>query len=180
MDEHEPNDSVQGHFALALVLVLVLLGTSILYAWAVWNKNDYWLFFVPSTPIFWAFLGGVIRVLHGLAIEPAARPSERTSVYTWAITRPIIGAVMGAFVYLALFSGLFLLDRTPPSLTEQAPTQGVPQGPIRPETLSAVAFVAGFSDRFSINVLERISGGLPSSRRFPAARRRRLRKPSAE
>jgi hypothetical protein len=173
MNDGKENDGVRSYLLLVLLQILVLVAASIVYARAVWNQPDYYLFYVPSTPVFWAFTGGVLRVVYALALQPDEVPASGASVRTWAISRPLIGAVMGGFVYLALTSGLLLLDATPGAMeaTDQ-PARRSPLEPVRPEALCALAFVAGYSDRFSIDILERISGSLSPSRRRAKAHRR--------
>ena len=151
-------DDARRRLWIALVLVAVLLGAGVAYGRLVWNKVDFRLFYVPSTPLFWAFVGGSIRVLHGLL-----RGSKRASTWLFALVRPIIGATMGAFVYLALVSGLVLVGNNPvPGQDEVGGREDNP--PLRIELLCVLAFVAGYSDRFSFDLLERIAGSVTAAR----------------
>jgi hypothetical protein len=152
------------NLVVVVVVAAVLLAGGVVYARLVWNKADYVIFFVPSTPLFWAFTGGSVRVLYGLISG-----SRREAIYTWALVRPIIGAAMGAFACLALVSGLVLVQSSPPPSPSDVAGDpaGADRSPLRPEFVCALAFVAGYSDRFSMNLLERITGSFGAGRRGP-------------
>ncbi|MCX6677317.1 MAG: hypothetical protein NTU95_05150 [Methanothrix sp.] len=86
-------------------------------------------------------MGGVIGVLNGLM-------KNFKDDYVWVITKPFIAMVMGGVVYFIALGGGILI--------------GLPQtGSLPTNTiylLCAFAFIAGFSEEFSLDLINRLTG----------------------
>ena len=127
-----------------LSFLLILAGLS----YMLWDKPAFTIAWVPIDIMQWAFIGGVVAVLYRLAYRPG---SARTPVelYTWMVVKPIIGLVMGGLVYFLAVSGeLFLNGQTNINNTQ---------------FLCVLAFIGGFSDRFSIDLINRFVSGSMSA-----------------
>ncbi|OGL02615.1 MAG: hypothetical protein A3E31_17520 [Candidatus Rokubacteria bacterium RIFCSPHIGHO2_12_FULL_73_22] len=119
-------------FALVGVVVYLL-----------WNRpTEPIVLFVPVYILVWGLLGGGVGVLHRLAFH-RGDGKLGPELFTWVVAKPIIGMVMGGIVYFLAVSGeLFLNGRT--QITNI-------------HFLNVLAFIAGFSDRFSIDVIDRVA-----------------------
>jgi peptidoglycan/LPS O-acetylase OafA/YrhL len=122
--------------ALSYSAVLLLLIAGISYL--VWDKPDPRVMYVPVPILVWAFAGGMVGVLYQLAF----RKGQAIRLYTWLIAKPVIGMVMGGIVYFLAVSGeLALNGKTDIS---------------NMELLNVLAFLGGFSDRYSVDLLDRV------------------------
>ncbi len=101
------------------------------------------IMYVPVPILQWAFVGGIVSVLYKLAFDRTQFP-ESNALYLWIVAKPVVGIVMGALVYFIAVSGeLALNGRT--QITNI-------------QFLNILAFLGGFSDRFSLDLLDRIAG----------------------
>lgn len=103
---------------------------------------------VPLAVIVWGAAGSLAAILYRFYTEQGR--IRFSSEFRWLIARPIIGIIMGAVVYLALVSGLILLGATPN--TSSSPEGALPNS--RFEVYSVIAFLAGFSDKFYLGVID--------------------------
>lgn len=134
--------------ACTLLLIVVVVAVSFL----IWNR-DYRIAFVPVDILEWAFIGGVIGVLYRLTYVGVGDTGS-IELYAWAIAKPVIGTVMGGIVYFLAVSGeLFLNGQTQVKNTQ---------------FLCVLAFLGGFSDRFSIELINRIAAESISRERKPS------------
>jgi peptidoglycan/LPS O-acetylase OafA/YrhL len=115
-------------------------------AYFVWDRPDPRIMYVPVPILVWAFLGGMVGVLYHLAF----RKTQVSRFYTWLVAKPVVGMIMGAIVYFLAVSGELALN----GKTE---IQNI-------ELLNVLAFFGGFSDRYSVDLLDRITGGASVSR----------------
>lgn len=96
-------------------------------------------------------LGGVTIVIWGL-IKHTIDLDFDTSYSDWYFFKPILGAVMGLIAVLVILGGFIAIQGT------AAPTSTLP--------LYIIAFLAGFSERFSIRIIDRVTtaifGGEPT------------------
>jgi hypothetical protein len=135
-------------YSVGLIVVISIL------SYLLWNRTDPRIIYVPVYILEWGFVGGMVGVLYRLAFTRTAHRDE-AQLYLWAIAKPIVATVMGAIVYFLAVSGELALN----GRTE-----------IRNiEFLNVVAFLGGFSDRFSIDLLNRLIGREKESRREPEA-----------
>ncbi len=119
------------------ILILVIGAVSIL----VWGQSDSIIAYVPTPILEWAFIGAVVAVLYRLA---TIENTPGTRLYLWIIAKPLIGLSMGALVYFIALGGSILLGN---------PSENLPSNTIY--WLCALAFVGGFSDKFSMDLMDR-------------------------
>lgn len=125
--------------ACEFVLVIIIAAVSVL----IWNRT-YYIMFVPVSILEWGFVGGVTGVLFRVAYpqNAAAVPVRFT---TWVVAKPVVGMVMGGLVYFLAVSGQMALNGG----------RGVGSN----ELLNVIAFFGGFSDRFGIELINKVTGG---------------------
>jgi len=89
---------------------------------------------IPTLILVWGCLGGIAAILfrHRSTIEKKWPFDLR---WLWVVIRPLLGMIMGAFMYLCVLSGLLVFG---------APAN---QGTAQQQLLWALAFVGGFSDK---------------------------------
>lgn len=126
--------------------ILVIMGV---LSYLLWNV-DYTIAYVPVGILQWSFLGGMVAVLHRLAYR---RNTPGIELYTWVVAKPIIGLVMGAVVYFVALGGGRLVG------ADLLKPDGKPKDFNTILWLNALAFIGGFSDRFSVALINRITGG---------------------
>jgi hypothetical protein len=103
------------------------------------------LFGVPVGVILWGAAGSLAAILYRFYTEQGR--IRFATEFRWLIARPIIGIIMGGVVFIALTSGLVLLMSSPSS-TDAA--SALPHK----EAFWIVAFLAGFSDKFYLGVID--------------------------
>ncbi len=140
-------------FWLALFYLALLIATIALVSRRIWGGPNIFIAYVPISIWEWAFIGGMIGVLYRLAYQ---RNTAGFRLYTWIIAKPVIGTAMGAVVYFLAMAGAVLVGG-------RLPTE---QGELTKEVaasiywLNALAFIGGFSDRFSIDLINRFTAGI--------------------
>jgi hypothetical protein len=126
---------------IVLVYSLVLLSVLGVVSYLIWNQGELIIMYVPVPILQWAFVGGMVGVLYQLVFK-RDRSTEGTRFYAWLVAKPVVGLVMGAIVYFLAVSGELALNG---------------RGQIKNiEFLNLLAFLGGFSDRFSVDLLNRI------------------------
>jgi hypothetical protein len=126
----------------AIAVMFLYVGVLIVSA-VLTNNNPALLkaavFGVPLSVIIWGAAGSLAAILYRFYTEQGQ--IRFAAEFRWLIARPIIGIVMGAVVYLALYSGLVLVSPAPADNT-------------RMEAFWIIAFLAGFSDKFYLSVID--------------------------
>ena len=131
---------------ITFLYVVLTIATMVVATKKLWDKTNIIIAWVPISIIEWAFLGGMVAVIYGLAYH-RKRFTNLMQLGTWAIAKPLIGIVMGGLVYFLAVSGqLYLNSGT------NAPTDLQ-----HPELFCAIAFIAAFSDRWSIDLIEKFT-----------------------
>lgn len=102
---------------------------------------------VPAQVLLWSAIGSIACVLYRLFAKKS-RVNLQQEI-RWLIARPIIGIIMGALSFLAVEAGLILLGTSP---TESPQTTGINY------VYLVIAFVAGFSDKFYLKVIDVLVG----------------------
>lgn len=88
-------------------------------------------------------LGGITIAIYGIYSHVQQKDFD-PKYKLWYLCKPIIGAIFGWFVYLIFFLGLLSV-------------QGVgPDKMARPELAFLIAFLAGFSERFTIKMIDKL------------------------
>ena len=137
------------YIAVFIMLVYVVgLVTAVSLMDAARSNEPTPIFGIPLSIIMWGAAGSLAAILYRFYTEKGRIKLARE--VRWLIARPIIGIIMGAVVYLALISGLILVGASPN--TANTMTVAGPVG--RLEVYWVVAFLAGFSDKFYIGIIE--------------------------
>jgi hypothetical protein len=147
-----PSASEQRKFFLAaLIYSILLLSVVALAAYLLWDRlTEPKFFYVPAHIWLWALIGGMVAVLHRAAYQPKDDDAP-VQFYAWVVAKPVIGTVMGGLVYLLAVCGeLFLNSKTQIDNIQ---------------FLCVAAFIGGFSDRFSIDLITKIAGSAKHKRR---------------
>ncbi len=105
----------------------------------------YWLWAglitVHAAAAWFGALGGVAVGLYGLYSHIQARDFD-PRYQLWYICKPIMGAIFGWFVFLVYFVGFIAVQ----GATDLS----------KPQVAYVVAFLAGFSERFTIKIIDRL------------------------
>jgi hypothetical protein len=124
-----------------LVLILVL-------GYLVKRYPDYWLWSQlvgnSAKAAWFGALGGVTIGIYGLYTHMSAKNFD-ASFKLWYLCKPVMGAIFGWFVYLVYYVGV---------VSAQANGTG-PVGINNPDLAFLIAFLAGFSERFTIKTIDR-------------------------
>lgn len=151
-DSAAPPVSEQRKFVIAAVIyALLLIAVAAGVAYVLWDRqSEPKIFYVPAHIWLWALIGGLVAVLHRAAYK-ANDDDAPIQFYPWLIAKPVIGTVMGGLVYLLAVCGeLFLNSKTQIDNIQ---------------LLCVAAFIGGFSDRFSIDLITKIAGSAKHKRR---------------
>ena len=147
-------------YSVLCLLLLMVLGLefrkleTVSWANAVFGLS-YWRYLLMGA------VGGVTIVIWGL-IKHTIDLDFDTHYLAWYLFKPVLGAIMGLIAVLIILGGFLAVQGT-----------SVPQGSQLP--LYIVAFLAGFSERFSIRIIDRVMtaifGGEPTPPTGPSSPR---------
>jgi hypothetical protein len=101
-------------------------------------------------------LGGIAIAIYGIYEHIRLRDFD-PKYELWYICKPIIGAIFGWFVYLIYFIGLISV-------------QGIDIEKVKikyPEFPYLIAFLAGFSERFTLKMIDRLMEVLTTWKETP-------------
>jgi hypothetical protein len=121
------------------------------------QENDSKIFGIPLGIIVWGATGSLAAILYKFyTAEDRVRLAQEVR---WLIARPIIGIIMAGLSYLTLVSGFVLLGAAP------AGSESIAAGPVgRIEIYWIFAFLAGFSDKFYLGIIDLlVAKTLPTS-----------------
>lgn len=130
---------------LEVVYLLLLLGAG--YVTHEWPSYWLWAKFLSlhSGTAWFGALGGVAVGLYGLYSHIQIRDFD-PKYMLWYICKPIVGGIFGWFIFLIYYVGLLAVQT---GRTEQS-------GSPNPWLFYIIAFLAGFSERFTIKIIDRI------------------------
>lgn len=125
---------------LAYLFVLLLLG----YATLKWPDCGVWKGVISQSlqTAWFGALGGITIGIYGLYSHVQQKDFD-PKYKLWYLCKPIIGAIFGWFVYLIFFLGLVAV-------------QGMGDKMTKPELAFLIAFLAGFSERFTIKMIDKL------------------------
>jgi len=125
---------------LAYLSLLLFLG----YLTHKWPAYWLWAGFVTlhSATAWFGALGGVAVGLYGLYTHIQARDFD-PKFELWYVCKPIMGAIFGWFVFLIYFVGFIAVQGGNAKVDNRL-------------VLYAIAFLAGFSERFTIKLIDRL------------------------
>ncbi|HEV7394959.1 MAG TPA: SoxR reducing system RseC family protein [Pyrinomonadaceae bacterium] len=150
VSREEREQKEERHWQYAAIFVMIVYLALLLIAATRVNfgsDNPTYLFGVPQSVILWGAAGSLAAILYRFYTEQGR--IRFAAEVRWLIARPMIGIIMGGVVYVALSSGLVLLTvaGSPAGSTATAPK-------IHNEAFWIVAFLAGFSDKFYLGVID--------------------------
>jgi hypothetical protein len=123
---------------LALILLLGYL---------TFKLPDFWLWkglvTLSAKTVWFGALGGVTVALYGIYSHVQVRDFD-AKYRLWYVCKPIVGAIFGWFVYLVYYVGLVSVQG---SSSVNVQTPAVPY---------AIAFLAGFSERFTVQIIDKL------------------------
>jgi len=133
---------------ITFLYVVLTIAVIIVTTMKLFNQFSFDVAWVPIWVLEWGFLGGMVAVIYRLSYQ-RKRFVNLPQLGTWVIAKPLIGIVMGALVYLLAVSGQLYLN---------SGVQGA-SGTIsnNPQLFCAIAFIAAFSDRWSIDLIEKFT-----------------------
>lgn len=146
-------------------VVMVLIYTLVLLV--LLSNHDRWglvdrartVLSIPFSVLLWGGVGSVAAILYKLyTVKDRVNLQDEVR---WLIARPIIGVIMSALAFFAVRAGLVLLDVTDPTLLVTDPATLEPDGnrsTAIPDIYLVVAFLAGFSDKFYLAIVNRLIG----------------------
>jgi hypothetical protein len=136
---------------LIIIMYITGLGVAVFFTNAALSDRPTPIFHVPLSVIMWGAAGSLAAILYRFYTEQGR--IRFASEIRWLIARPMIGIIMGAVVYLALASGLVILGNAPAANAATPPTE-IPVQAGRLEVFWVIAFLAGFSDKFYLGVID--------------------------
>jgi hypothetical protein len=146
---------------LLLIAVLIALGVVTLLLWSsvAWDGHDTWIVTSASAGALGAFVSVLQRISSDKSKFSVHYDLGKRTLYMLGSYRPVLGAVFGVFTYFVLASGI-LQTKPPHNATTALYYYG------------SLAFVAGFSERFTQVLAKSVEGLLPAQGTMgePAAR----------
>jgi hypothetical protein len=153
-EQNEENRWQNWAIAVMFLYVSILVASALLT-----NKTPSLLgaaaFGVPLSVILWGAAGSLAAILYRFYTEQGQ--IRFASEFRWLIARPIIGIIMGAVVYLALVSGLVLISTNGGGGAANSVVSAdgtLASTGTRMEAFWIIAFLAGFSDKFYLGVID--------------------------
>jgi hypothetical protein len=113
------------------------------WSWATWNESDWTVIGVPQMILEWSLIGAIAGALYRLSSYPKLTAQEKGVLYIWVLAKPFVGTALGGVIYFAAVGGVLML-KADAEIGHY-------------EILSALGFLAAFSDRFALSVLDRLS-----------------------
>lgn len=126
---------------------LVYLAVLLLIGYAVHKSPDFWLWSgligLGAKTAWYGALGGIAVGLYGIYSHVQVRDFD-FEYKLWYLAKPVMGAIFGWFVYLVYFVGLVSVQG---GASVDVKTPAVPY---------AIAFLAGFSERFTVKIIDKV------------------------
>lgn len=119
-----------------------------LYLWALTGGRGYSAQVVPPgyegiwEPIMWGGLGGVCGIFYSLYWHVAIKRDFDRQYVMWYLVQPLLGSMIGMIIYMIITVGFLTIQGTPT--------------PNNPLFMYLLAFIAGFRQRFFLELIDRI------------------------
>lgn len=119
-----------------------------LYLWALTEGRGYSARVVPPgyegiwEPIMWGGLGGVCGIFYSLYWHVAIKRDFDRQYVMWYLVQPLLGSMIGMIIYMIITVGFLTIQGTPT--------------PANPLFMYLLAFIAGFRQRFFLELIDRI------------------------
>jgi hypothetical protein len=148
-EEREQKEERYWQYSAIAIMVVYVAGLVFAARVDFVSPNPRYLFGVPQSVILWGAAGSLAAILYRFYTEQGQ--IRFATEFRWLIARPIIGIIMGGVVYIALNSGLVLLTT---SNAAQTTAGAATTSAININSFWIVAFLAGFSDKFYLGVID--------------------------
>jgi hypothetical protein len=129
-------------FAIELCYLVAVMAL----AYAVLKYPNYWMWAglvgLSAKTAWFGALGGISVALYGLYSHVQVRDFD-SKYLLWYLSKPVIGAIFGWFIYLVYYVGLISVQGS----NVDVKTPAVPY---------AIAFLAGFSERFTVKIIDKV------------------------
>ncbi len=118
------------------------------YLWSLTMGRGYSARVVPPgyegiwEPIMWGGLGGVCGIFYSLYWHVAIKRDFDRQYVMWYLVQPILGSMIGMIIYMIVTVGFLTIQGTPT--------------PANPLFMYLLAFIAGFRQRFFLELIDRI------------------------
>jgi hypothetical protein len=153
-DKHESQKRRQIRRVAVLVSLMSLIAIASFIGYARWAHIDDQsvlpFFGIPSCVIFWSAIGSFAAILYRFT---NAGDREIEDPIRWLFSRPLTGIIMGTITYLILKAGLLTIEQGTNAVSADAGSLHKTS-----EFMWLIAFLAGFSDRFSDGLLRTLIG----------------------
>ncbi|WP_376788393.1 hypothetical protein [Thermoflexus sp.] len=119
-----------------------------LYLWALTEGRGYSARVVPPgyegiwEPIMWGGLGGVCGIFYSLYWHVAIQRDFDRQYVMWYLVQPLLGSMIGMIIYMIITVGFLTIQGT--------------STPANPLFMYLLAFIAGFRQRFFLELIDRI------------------------
>jgi len=149
-EEREQRDERRWQY-VAIAIIIVYVVALVYFARIDFGADKpQHLFGVPVSVLLWGAAGSLAAILYRFYTEQGR--IRFSTEFRWLIARPIIGIIMGGVVYIGLTSGLVLL--TTAGNNASAAGAAAATATMHNEAFWIVAFLAGFSDKFYLGVID--------------------------
>ena len=158
-EEREQRDERRWQY-VAIAIIVIYVGALVYFARIDFGaEKPQHLFGVPVSVLLWGAAGSLAAILYRFYTEQGR--IRFSTEFRWLIARPIIGIIMGGVVYIGLTSGLVLLTTAGNNAAAAggaaaggAAASGAAAAAMHNEAFWIVAFLAGFSDKFYLGVID--------------------------
>jgi hypothetical protein len=144
-----------------LWIELAYLAAILFTGYVTFKFPEFWLWkglvTLSAKTAWFGALGGVGVALYGIYSHVQFRDFD-SKYKLWYIARPIIGAIFGWFVYVVYYVGLVSVQGTTKPIDIATPA--VPY---------AIAFLAGFSERYTVQIIDKLMQVLVTWQEKPSA-----------
>lgn len=151
VSREEREQKEERYWQYAAIAIMIVYVAALIFAARIdfVSPTPRYLFGVPQSVILWGAAGSLAAILYRFYTEQGQ--IRFATEFRWLIARPIIGIIMGGVVYVALNSGLVLLTT---SSAAQTTATAAANSTININSFWIVAFLAGFSDKFYLGVID--------------------------
>lgn len=151
VSREEREQKEERYWQYAAIAIMIVYVAALVFAARIdfVSPTPRYLFGVPQSVILWGAAGSLAAILYRFYTEQGQ--IRFATEFRWLIARPIIGIIMGGVVYIALNSGLVLLTS---SSAAQTTASAAANSTVNINSFWIVAFLAGFSDKFYLGVID--------------------------
>ena len=132
-------------------LVFLLLLAYLMFKWptfSLWDGLQYDPLAMHLKTVWFGMLGGITIAIYGIYEHIRLRDFD-PEYKLWYICKPLTGGIFGWFVYMIYFIGLVSVQGSQVKITT-------------PELPYIIAFLAGFSERFTLKMIDKLMNVLLS------------------